>query len=188
MESHVTTVLDRSSGGREAERHAGRRAARRAAAAALGVGIEVVTIESPVDRAPFARMTSTHLEGRPLPVSLSVSHADGVAVAVASTVGPVGADLEPRLPVPASHVRFFLSEGERSATDLSGIVCWTLKEAAWKALGLTRGDPFLSLELQFERRALVAVSHGGRRFPVFATLTEPLPGYVLATVVISGRL
>lgn len=78
-------------------------------------------------------------------VSFNLSHAEGMAVMVATRAGPVGVDLERIRPVPDGELmatRFFsdhevaaLHRVPARARDEAFLRCWTRKEAYVKAVG-----------------------------------------------------
>lgn len=167
---------------RRTEWLAARLAAKRAVAAALDLAhLTRIAIDSFEGGAPQARYCGGG-EPEALPVALSLTHAEGRAVAAARRHGRVGVDLEPMRAIPESALRFFVSARERSSAELTALAWWVLKEAAWKALGLGRAEPFCSLELVFERGRLTALRHGERLVPASGAFAEPWPGYLLATV------
>jgi 4'-phosphopantetheinyl transferase len=114
----------------------GRWAAKRAVAAALHrddpASVEVRTAG---DGAP-----EVLLDGRHAPMSISLSHRDGVAAAVvAGKAVRIGVDLEVVEPRTDAFVRDYLTEGERSFVledpgerDLRTALVWATKEAALK--------------------------------------------------------
>ena len=101
-----------------------------------------------------------------------------------SAVGPewvrLGVDVERAGSVGEARLRYFLAPGERDG-GLDPASLWTLKEAAWKALGCDERLPFRELALELDGAGgLRAVALRGQIFPARATLTTPWPGYVLA--------
>ena len=123
------------------------------------------------------------------PVSVSLAHSAGHAIAgAASHPARIGVDLERQGSIDAAHIRYFLVPREQeqlgrlSVTDL-----WTLKEAAWKALGLDDTIPFTRLELLFDADgAPYAARYGSMIEPIAAQLREPWPGWVAAVVLLAG--
>ncbi|HEY7236682.1 MAG TPA: 4'-phosphopantetheinyl transferase superfamily protein [Gemmatimonadaceae bacterium] len=101
----------------------------------------------------------------PLPLSVSIAHRDGVAIAAAYDGATlIGVDIERPHAVAPEHSRYFRGPRERDASrDVDATLVWVLKEAAWKALGLRNDLPFTALELDFARdtRELRAVSIEG---------------------------
>jgi len=86
-----------------------------------------------------------------LPVSVSIAHCNGVAIAAATDSSTrIGVDIERVGEIAPEHLRYFLAPSERCA-DAS--LAWVLKEAAWKALGLGPAVPFTALQLCFDREA-----------------------------------
>lgn len=98
--------------------------------------------------------------------ALSLTHGHGQAAAWARPAGPagglVGVDLERIKPRPGGTLRFYLHPHERAwlealdpgrpkevaPRDVAAIVCWALKEAAFKALQPPRGTGLLDVELE----------------------------------------
>lgn len=165
-----------------AGRLAGKRAAARALGGRPGPGIEVISTS---DGSPRLVMVDARGRRQPADARISISHRDGCAVAAVAPEGTrVGVDLERMGSLDRTAARYFLTEAER-ASDVTAL--WSLKEAAWKALGLGRSVPFKELELRTGGVAGVrAVRLGGVSIPVSASLTSPWRGYLLATVWIAG--
>jgi len=129
---------------------AGRCAGKRAVAARCGVPVERLQLVSQAGSAPRCMVLDgarwTHL-----PVSLSIAHCDGVAIAAAADSSTrVGVDIERVGEIAPEHLRYFLAPSE-SCTDVS--LAWVLKEAAWKALGLGPAVPFTDVQLSFDRES-----------------------------------
>ena len=170
---------------RSADRRAGEIAARTAVASAAHVEADSLEIVRRPGRAPGVVRLGPDGRVRVLPVSVSVSHRLGRAVAVAIP-GRVrlGIDLEWRGAVPLGLERLYLSASERpllrrhDATTL-----WALKEAAWKALELDAAEPFHALQLECDRSgALRALVHGGGETEARAHVWSPWPRFVAALV------
>jgi phosphopantetheinyl transferase len=129
---------------------AGRCAGKRAVAARCGVPIERLQMTSRVDAAPRCSV----LDGdcwKQLPVSVSIAHCDGVAIAAAAASSTrVGVDIERVGEIAPEHLRYFVAPSE-GCTDAS--LAWVLKEAAWKALGLGPAVPFTAVQLSFDSDA-----------------------------------
>src|SRR5688500_16877856 len=96
-----------------------------------------------------AALTPSRVLRVPLSLSISLSHADGHAIAAAAEhPARIGVDLEREGQISAAHAHYFLSarerrtQGARTLTEL-----WALKESAWKALGCGDSTPFADLEL-----------------------------------------
>jgi 4'-phosphopantetheinyl transferase EntD len=162
----------------DADHRASRLAARRAIRALVGPRARIVIRRRP-GRAPLAEALG---ERR---VSLSLSHRDGLAVAIAaSPESRVGVDLERLDAVAPEHMRYFLTAREqRSANALPHAALWALKEATWKALALGDDVPLAALELDVDRRgAMRGVRLRGQYRPAVALLSAPWPGYVVAIV------
>jgi 4'-phosphopantetheinyl transferase EntD len=162
----------------DADHRASRLAARRAIRALVGPRASIVIRRRP-GRPPLAEA------GGERPVSLSLSHRDGLAVAIAAPADSrVGVDLERLDAVAPEHVRYFLTARERwTAGVLPHAALWALKEAAWKALALGDDVPLAALELGVDRRGAVrGVWLRGKYHPAVALLSAPWPGYVVAIV------
>ena len=159
-----------------------RLAARRAVRAALPGALEI-RIERRARSVP-------RVVGTPTPLALSLTHCDGRAAAIAAPApARVGIDLERQDAIAPGHARYFLTPRERSALGThSPAALWALKEAAWKALALPDDTCFHDLELGLDDEGSVdAVRSGGRTFGASATLAEPWPGFVLATIQLHTR-
>lgn len=179
---------------RRADFRAGRLAARRAAAAAAGVPVRSVEIEpgaagggcdEDAGPAAFRGGAVARVTGVEIAPTLSISHRDGRAVAVADRAARrVGVDMERAGTVPPGTERYFLSETEREALSfIDATTLWSMKEAAWKALGCTDATPFTSLELRFDvNQRLETVLLGGRSHPAGAEVSTLPGGYVMAVV------
>lgn len=170
---------------RRADWRASRMAAKSAAAAALGMPEDALeaTPPAPGERPRLALVSATGPV--PAPLSLSVSHRDGRGAAVADLPGrKVGIDLERADAAADGTERYFLSPAERrDAGSLGPAALWSLKEAAWKALGCGPSTPFTALRLHFDGDStLEAVELSGRRMPARAEVSTPWPGYVLSVV------
>ena len=162
----------------DADHRASRLAARRAIRALVGPWARVVIRRRP-GRAPLAEV------GDERRVSLSLSHRDGLAVAIAASPDSrVGVDLERLDALAPEHVRYFLTAREqRSANALPHAALWALKEATWKALALGDDVPLAALEIDVDRRgAMRGVRLRGQYRPAVALLSAPWPGYVVAIV------
>lgn len=121
---------------RRADWRLGRFTAKCAVGAWLGVAPERVSVLAAADGAPEA-----WLDGEPAPVALSLSHRDGMALAVAGEPGTrIGCDLELIEPRSDAFIREWLDAGERHIVeDTSTAVrpllvnaIWSAKEAATK--------------------------------------------------------
>jgi phosphopantetheinyl transferase len=116
----------------------GRSAARRCAARALGVPERSVTIDTGPCGEPIVRT------GAGRTIELSISHSARLAVAAASSTGPVGIDLERVRATDVQHSEWAFSRSERQRiarlpVPHAGLWAWSLKEAAWKAWRLGTG-------------------------------------------------
>ena len=125
----------------------------------------------------------------PLSLSISLSHADGHAIAAAAPhPARIGVDLERDGQIDPAHAGYFLSRRERrdqGARTLSEL--WALKESAWKALGCDDTTPFCDLELVIDAGGcLRAVRLGTMVIPARAEIRHPWPGWVAAVLVLQG--
>jgi 4'-phosphopantetheinyl transferase len=113
------------------DRLAGRVAAKRALVALTGVDPLAIQVVSASTGEPIARVP-----GRP-GVSVSISHREGRAVAVAVEAGRVGVDLEAveQRPVHFAQTWFDARERELASDPTAETVIWSAKEAVLKALG-----------------------------------------------------
>ncbi|HKA51835.1 MAG TPA: 4'-phosphopantetheinyl transferase superfamily protein [Candidatus Dormibacteraeota bacterium] len=124
----------------------GRWVAKRALAAVLGDSV-AVEVRAAGDGAPEALV-----DGRPAPVSISISHREGLgACLVAGPESAVGCDLELVEPRDDALARHFFTPAERVLVDRSGhrggdlavALVWSAKESALKAL-----RPGLSVDIR----------------------------------------
>ena len=125
----------------------------------------------------------------PLGLSISVSHADGRAIAAAtSRPARIGVDLERADTVSPRHADYFLSRHERERSgSLTLTELWALKESAWKALGCDDTTPFGEVELIFDTSGGVrALRLRAMVIPVVAELRHPWPGWIGAIVTLEG--
>lgn len=174
---------------RRTEFRAGRLAAERAVCELRpsSRGKVCLTVRSRPGRPPTVWATD-HCGVQQLRLSLSITHRDGRAAAVACDRDTrVGIDLERRGAVPPGHLAYFMRQEEVDrarlrAPALDATMLWTLKEASWKALALPRSTPFTALELFFEDGELTELRHGGRRWRACARFRDPWPGYRVSTV------
>jgi 4'-phosphopantetheinyl transferase len=163
---------------RRADWRLGRWAAKCAVAALLGRDPDEVEVLAAADGAPAA-----HLGDAPAPVSLSLSHRGGLALAVAGPTEPVlGCDLEVLEPRSGAFVREWLSPRERALVEaardpdeamLLANLAWTGKEAAAKV----RRE---GLRLDVRRAVVVplaAVAGGWRALAVRAPGGPPVRGW-----------
>ena len=139
--------------GRRRDWLAGRRAAKEAVAAHCGVAPTRVRLVRPEGAAPNVVWRDRDAAARAVPISISISHCDGRAVAVvADHPARVGIDLEHAGQIEHEHLRYFLSPAEWLVAERVGAtLVWALKEAAWKALHLTDATPFSALRLAVDR-------------------------------------
>lgn len=160
---------------------AGRLAAKRAVS---GMGprhpFRRIQVSSLADGAPRFGILDGRGRERPGDGRLSISHRDGLAVAVVAPAGVrVGVDLERSGSVPLQAVRYFLTPIEREmARSVDPTVLWSVKEAAWKALGLGRSLPFVAMEIQADDRdrSLGVMVHD-TFVPMHTHLSHPWPGF-----------
>lgn len=175
-------MLESLPAARRADWRAGRLAAKRAVADVTGCQLDRIRIESGRDAAPRAVLDDDRGR-RTLGLRLSLAHGNGRAVAVACRGARVGVDVERARALPLDWAGFFLTAGEQPG-GVDVLVCWTLKEAAWKALGLTRADPFTSLELVWCGAVLVGIRHAGVERSARALLCRPWPGFLAAALIL----
>jgi len=131
---------------------AGRRAAKEAVAAHCGVSQTRVRLVRREGTAPSVLLREDDATPRPIPISISISHCDGLGLAaVADQPARVGVDLERAGQIEREHLRYFLSPAEWLVAERAGAtLVWTLKEAAWKALQLDDTTPFSALRLAID--------------------------------------
>lgn len=143
----------------------GRLAGKEAARRALGPGGEPpCDLELSIASAPSG---APRLEGPASGLALTITHGHGHAAAWATRPGREGGlpglDLERVKKRPHGTFRFYLHPEERAwleqfppgsdqagPRDLAAIVCWALKEAAFKALQPPRGTGLLDVALTLE--------------------------------------
>ena len=151
---------------------AGRCAAKRAVARRRGVSIDRLCLETNAGAAPSCSLLSEN-SWTPLPVTLSIAHCGGVAIAVTSELTTsIGVDIEREGAVEPHERHFFLGAGEYAVSQLDATLAWVLKEAAWKALQLDDQTPFAALELDLTDEALRGVRIGGEWRPARAFIVE----------------
>ena len=158
----------------DAERRASRLAARRAVA-------RVTRQAPPLDLRPRWQLPPVGHST----VSISLTHCEGRAAAVAAPAGVrVGIDLERLTDMPRSHARYFLTVRERrSSVALPLVALWTMKEAAWKAIGAGPDARFHELELQLDRtERMRAALFRGVRYQAAADVSTPWPGFIMTAV------
>jgi phosphopantetheinyl transferase len=119
--------------------------------------------------------------------TLTLSHSRGRAVAAAAEKpARIGIDLERMGRITADHTRYFTDPEERAA-GIDPTMLWALKEAAWKAVGLSSDTPFLALVLELRQGALTAVRVNGTRFEATSRVWSPWPGWTAALVELEPR-
>lgn len=167
------------------DRYVGELAVRRAVAAAVRCGdLGRVEVERHPGSAPRALVRDDAGRYAPADLSLSLSHCEGRAVAIAaSSRMRVGVDLECVGRVGAGDERYFLTPRERRLRSRAYAELWALKEAAWKALALGPEVPFTDLELAFDRQGeLRSVSVRSKQLSAGAVTSHPWPDFALAVV------
>lgn len=171
---------------RRSDWRAGRIAAKRAAARLAGARApERFELIPGPGRAPTVVVRGDDGATLPASLTLSLAHRDGRAAAVAARPGVrIGVDVERLGAIPVAHERYFLTPAERlGASTRDAAELWTLKEAAWKALGCDPSMPFSAIELRFDGRgALRALQLQGATLPARANIRHPWRGYVVAVV------
>jgi len=131
-EDEITTLSERGTASRIADRLAGRIAAKKALSALTGVAPHAIDIPAAPSGEPLAQVP-----GWPH-VRVSLSHREGTAFAVAVREGRVGVDLEHIGPRPESFAQQWFSLHERQEAhgeDARLTLMWAVKEAVLKALG-----------------------------------------------------
>jgi 4'-phosphopantetheinyl transferase EntD len=168
---------------------AGRRAAKEAVAAHCGVSPDRVRLVRQHGAAPNVLVGADDGTPRAVPISISISHCDGRAVAVvADHPARVGVDLERAGQIEYEQLRYFLSSGEWRVAERAGAtLVWTLKEAAWKALNLTDATPFSALRLAIDGSSeLRGVWLYGDWIPVTARTWRVSADLIAAAVYVGG--
>lgn len=175
---------------RRSDFRAGRLAAKRAASGLLVACPKTrIEVSSRTDGTPSLTRLDARGDGRRIEVELSISHRDARGVAVVAPAGVrVGVDLERIGSVPMAMVRYFLTPTEqRMTTSVDPTILWSLKEAAWKALGLGRSVPFRSVELCADDAGrLLGVRVHGSFVPMHTRLSRPWPEFHMTTVWMTG--
>jgi 4'-phosphopantetheinyl transferase EntD len=173
---------------------AGRCAAKRALATRWDVPPDWIELASMPGAAPQPSLRNPAGSWSPLPDCLTIAHRDGIALAAAfpSTI-LVGVDIERAGELSPLELRYILSESEGSSYDgVDPTLVWVLKEAAWKALGLSPCTPLSSLQLvlQAPSQELVAVRLGEHEFPACAAIgrIDASPPLIAAVVRIAREV
>jgi 4'-phosphopantetheinyl transferase EntD len=170
---------------------AGRSAAKRAISTHCAISSAEVRLVSRSGNSPFAVRRTDDESWSALPLSISISHQDGHALA-AVVDGParVGVDLAPAGEISREHQRYFLAPTEWCIAERIGAtVVWALKEAAWKALSLTESTPFSALALAIhETRGLRGLLLHGCWIPATARTWRFSHDLIAAAVCVDGTL
>jgi phosphopantetheinyl transferase len=119
-------------------------------------------------------------------VDVSISHSGACLAAAAVRGARIGIDLEPLAEIPSRTWRYFLTDPEQQACSgapLRALWIWTIKEAAFKAVGGTRALHFKDVVVEGwdEGAPCVRMPHALGAAQV--TLIEHF-GYAMAIVVI----
>jgi 4'-phosphopantetheinyl transferase EntD len=164
---------------------AGRRAAKRAISKHYALAPADVRLAGRTDAPPVAVVRAT---SSPLPLSISISHHDGVGLAaVADRPARIGVDLARLGEIDREHCRYFLTAAELSVVDrVDPTVLWALKEAAWKALSLPADRTFASVELVFDESDEVRGLRLDSRFIAATARTWRFSHDLIAVAVLVG--
>ena len=169
---------------------AGRLAAKRAARGLRAVPAHHrIQISSSTDGAPRLSLLDDQGSERPLNAQLSISHRRGFAMSLVAPAGVrVGVDLEQSGSIPLHAVRDLLTPAEREmAMRVDPAVLWSLKQAAWKALGLGRSVAFRALELCTDGPGrLLGIRVDDVFLPMHTRMTRPFPGFHAAAIWMMG--
>lgn len=133
---------------------AGRVAAKRAVAGFLGASLPLhhIDLEPQAAAAPRCLVRDDVERWTLAPLVVSIAHSDGLAIAVA-TNARIGVDVECTGRIESTEVRYFLAPSELAhARHLGVTLLWVLKEALWKAIGLSQALAFTSVQLAFFHR------------------------------------
>src|SRR5690349_20706325 len=132
---------------------AGRVAAKRAIGGFFGASLPLSHVELEPREAAAPRCLVRDGCGRwtLAPVVISIAHTEGVAIAVAASPSTrIGVDVDREGDIDADQKRYFLAPSERVyAQRFGATLIWVLKEALWKALGLSQALAFSSVQLAF---------------------------------------
>jgi len=154
---------------------AGRCAAKCAVARRHGISIDRLCLETTTSAAPSCSRLARG-SWSPLPLTLSIGHCAGVAIAAATDLTmAIGVDIEREGAVDPHECRLFVGPGEQQALSrLDATLAWVLKEAAWKALRLGEDIPFGALELDLtdDARRLRGMRVGGQWRPAHAFVVQ----------------
>jgi phosphopantetheinyl transferase (holo-ACP synthase) len=148
-----------------------------------------IQISSLADEAPRLSVLDRHGRERSLDARVSISHRDGLAVAMVAPPGVrVGVDLERSGSVPLQAIRHFLTPAERGMVMyVDPAVLWSLKEAAWKALGLGPSVPLHAMELRTDGPGqLLGVTVRDVFVPMHTRMSRPFPGFHAAAIWMTG--
>lgn len=166
---------------------AGRCAAKQAVARRCAVAINRLSLETNAGAAPSCSALANG-SWRRLPLTLSIGHCAGVAIAAASDLTtPLGVDIEREGVVEPQECRFFLGARERGVSELDATLAWVLKEACWKALRLDDQTAFASLEVDLTEDAglLRGVRVDGEWRPARAFVVELPPALRMRAAIVA---
>ncbi|HKW46380.1 MAG TPA: 4'-phosphopantetheinyl transferase superfamily protein [Gemmatimonadaceae bacterium] len=132
---------------------AGRCAAKRAISAFRGVRgpLHHIELEPQAGGAPRCLVRDDVERWTLAPLVLSIAHTHGVAIAAATSCSTrIGVDIERAGDIDAHEYQYFLAPSELAYAQRLGVtLLWVLKEALWKALGLSQALAFKSVQLAF---------------------------------------
>ena len=132
---------------------AGRVAAKRAIGGFLGASLPFhhIELEPQAAAAPRCLVRDDVERWTLAPLVLSIAHSGGLAIAVATNASTqIGVDVECAGRIECTDERYFLAQSERAhAQRFGATLLWVLKEALWKALGLSQALAFTSVQLAF---------------------------------------
>jgi 4'-phosphopantetheinyl transferase EntD len=128
-------------------------AAKRAIGAFLGASLPLhhIELEPQTGAAPRCLVRDDVERWTLAPLVLSIAHTTNVAIAAAASRSTrIGVDIERLGDIDANQQRYFLARGELADANRLGVTLfWVLKEALWKALGLSQALAFTSVQLAF---------------------------------------
>jgi 4'-phosphopantetheinyl transferase len=134
------------------KRRADWRLGRWTAKLAVSKSLAVPDLDSIEIRSARTGAPQVFVRGDPTPISISISHRDGIAMCAVSVPGALlGCDIEAVEPRSGAFAAQYFTETEQSAAQNSTIMAvhWSAKESALKALGIGLGIDMrrLSVEL-----------------------------------------